>query len=617
MLAILPERDAVGQLDIMAERCQRWFGQRPRGMWLTERVWEPDLPRLIARAGYRYTLLDDSHLHAAGAARPLGAYYVTDKAGEAVAVFPIDRGLRTRIPFAELDELMAYLRDQRGRTPTYGDDVEKFGLWPTTERRAWQERWLERFFEAVASERDQIEVVTPAQILDDTISSGPVYIPTISYQEMGAWTLPAEGSREFQQLARRMHLAGFHDACETFLRGGIWQAFLAKYPESHLLYRKMLRASAAVEEARRRGDPGWEKARDALYRGQCNCAYWHGLFGGLYLQHLRSALMGALIEAEDLAAPRKRVTVQTDDHDGDLRDEILFEGPRLNLYVSPRRGGSGLELDLRRERFHLTGVLGRRPEAYHEDVPRARVVSDEELANISAHDLVRATEPGLADKLLFDSFPRGAFIDHLLPDDARPEILDRGYRPLADLANAAYELDEVGERGASAGAALHCQLGGYRLDKRFTVEERRVEVRYALSTERLEHEVSFASQIDVTLLSPESVGGRRIEVVDETPLVDAAPPSPTLGGGREKMPGWGGVQHDVKRVRVACDDLGVDVLVCADPPAELWRLPIETVSQSERGFERAYQGTSLVFVWRARVGGPGEVLNARLWLELA
>jgi 4-alpha-glucanotransferase len=593
MLAILPERDAIGQLELMADRCEQWLGQRPHGMWLTERVWEPDLPRLIARAGYRYTLLDDSHLHAAGARLPLGAYYVSDKAGEAVAVFPIDRGLRVRIPFADVDDLMRYLHEQRGRVPTYGDDAEKFGLWPTTEKRCWEDRWLEHFFNAL--ECEWIEVVTPSQILDDTPSSGPVYIPTISYQEMGAWTLPAEPAREFQRLARRMHLAGFDAASEMFLRGGIWQAFLAKYPESQLIYRKMLRVSEAVEEARRRGDESWRDARDALYRGQCNCAYWHGLFGGLYLQHLRSALMSALIEAEDIAAPRSTVSITTSDHDGDLQNEVLIEGPLYNLYVSPLRGGSAFELDLRKPRFHLTGVLGRRPEAYHEDVPRARVVSDDDLGNVSAHDLVRATEPGLADKLVFDSYPRGAFVDHLLAEDARPEMLDGDYRPLADFANSAYTLEEVG----GTRATLVCRKNGYRLEKTFSAGERRLETRYRVSADRVEHDVRFASQIDVTLLSPETVGGRRIEV-------DAV----------SSEPGWRGVQHEVRAVRVACDDLGVDVMLRADPPAELWRLPIETVSQSERGFERAYQGTSLVFVWRGSVGGEDRVLQAQLTVEL-
>ena len=37
---------------------------------------------------------------------------------------------------------------------------------------------------------------------------------------------------------------------------------------------------------------------DALWAGQCNCAYWHGVFGGLYLPHLRQALYRELLSAE-------------------------------------------------------------------------------------------------------------------------------------------------------------------------------------------------------------------------------------------------------------------------------------------------------------------------------
>ncbi|MBW2458488.1 MAG: DUF1925 domain-containing protein, partial [Deltaproteobacteria bacterium] len=260
MLAILPDRDAVGQLRRMADRCEELLGARPAGMWLAERVWEPDLARVIAQAGYRYTLLDDSHLRAAGAPEPLGAYYVTDKAGQAVAVFPIDRGLRTRIPYAEVDDLIGYLRTQKGRAPTYGDDVEKFGLWPTTERRVWDGRWLDRFFTAAKAEQDWLTITTPVAVLGDTPSSGAVYIPTISYAEMGAWALPSEASLEYQQLAQRLTVAGFADESESFLRGGIWQAFLAKYPESRLIYRKMLRVSEAVERARQRGDKNYPQA---------------------------------------------------------------------------------------------------------------------------------------------------------------------------------------------------------------------------------------------------------------------------------------------------------------------------------------------------------------------
>jgi 4-alpha-glucanotransferase len=601
MLAILPDRDAVGQLVRMTERCEELLGARPRGMWLTERVWEPDLPRVIAAGGYRYTLLDDTHLLAAGARRPLGAWYVSDKSGADVAIFPIDRGLRTRIPFADLDDLLKYLSEQRGRTPTYGDDAEKFGLWPTTERRVWKEKWLERFCDALRVERGWLESTTPLRVLDDTPSSGPIYMPTISYHEMGAWALPPDASLRYQGLGKRLRLAGFADEAETFVRGGIWQAFLAKYPESRLMYRKMLRVSETVRRAVDRADPRAPSARDALYRGQCNCPYWHGLFGGLYLQHLRSANMSALIEAEELAGARERVEVTLADHDGDMADEVLFEAPALNLYVSPARGGSGLEIDLRRARFHLTGVLGRRPEAYHEDVPRAQVLSDEELGNVSAHDLVRAVEPGLADKLRYDAFPRGAFVDHLLPRDADMGVLD-AYAPLADFANAVYKVESVEQDDTEARAVLACARDGFRLTKSFAVRAAEIRVRWRLEASGAPRRVRFGSQLDFTLLTPATDGGRRLEIEGQ--------------GDVDPMPGARGVVRGVGSVRIVGESMNVDVTLRATPPAELWRAPIETVSQSERGFERAYQGTALVFVWDGEVGDD-RVLEHEMVLVVA
>jgi alpha-amylase len=597
MLAILPDRDALGQLERMADRCEQLLGQRPAGMWLAERVWEPDLARPIAAAGYRFTLLDDTHLRAAGAAEPLGAYYVTDKAGASIAVLPIDRGLRTRIPFATVDSLMEYLRTS-GRVLTYGDDVEKFGLWPTTERRVWKDGWLERFFIALQEQRDSIETVLPSQMLAEHPSAGPIYIPTISYAEMGAWTLPPAASLRYQELAERLSFAGFRDDAESFLRGGIWQAFLAKYPESRTIYRKMLRVSEAVERARRANHPRWQEARDALYRGQCNCGFWHGLFGGLYLQHLRAALMSALLAAEELVAPRARATVERSDHDGDFADDLLFESPVLDAYFAPSRGGAAFELDLRKSRFCLTSVIGRHREAYHVDVARAQVVSDDELGNVSAHDLVRATEHGLVDKLVVDAHPRGAFVDHLLPPDLDAGAFDRSYRAIAPLSHARYRIASVETDKASA--EIVAESEGFRLHKRIAADGG-LAVSYRLESHRASENMKFASHVDVTLLSPDELGGRRIEVW-QADRREAAQPI---------APGARAVHEQVSRVRVACSDLGVDATIVATPPCELWRIPIETVSQSERGFESSYQGTCLVFVWPITIG-EGKAFEAKL-----
>ncbi len=588
MLAILPDRDAKGQLERMADRCEELLGQRPKGMWLAERVWEPDLARVIAGAGYRYTLLDDTHLRAAGATEPLGAYYVTDKAGASVAVLPIDRGLRTRIPFASVDDLMGYLKTEQ-RVVTYGDDVEKFGLWPTTERRVWQNGWLEQLCVALREQPNVARTVLPSEILADEPSSGAVYIPTISYAEMGAWALPAAASLAYQEVASRLELAGFGSEAARFLRGGIWQGFLAKYPEARFIYRKMLRVSDLVERARIANHPNWQEARDRLYQGQCNCGYWHGLFGGLYLQHLRAALMSALLIAEELVAPNEKPRVERGDHDGDFADDLIFESKRLNLFVAPNCGGSGYELDLRGPRACLSMVIGRRREAYHVDVSRALVLSDDELDNVSAHDLVRATEHGLDKKLVEDAYPRGVFVDHLLPADADAAAFDRNYQALAPLAQARHRIVSVDEDAASAELETH--VDGFTLSKRIAIGDA-LSVGYHLTATGMNRVVKFASHVDVTLLSPDEVGGRRIDVYCEG---SDAPNGASTPGARA-------VHHKVTKVRIACSDMGIDTTIVPSKRCELWRIPIETVSQSERGFESSYQGTCLVFVWTVELG---------------
>ncbi|UCD58868.1 MAG: 4-alpha-glucanotransferase, partial [Candidatus Hydrogenedentota bacterium] len=53
ILPIIPRDDALGQIQMMNDYIRRRFGQKARGLWLTERVWEPHMPTIIADAGLR------------------------------------------------------------------------------------------------------------------------------------------------------------------------------------------------------------------------------------------------------------------------------------------------------------------------------------------------------------------------------------------------------------------------------------------------------------------------------------------------------------------------------------------------------------------------------------
>ena len=187
----------------MADELERLFGRRPRGAWLAERVWEPDLPTSLVTAGYGWTVLDDAHFRAAAIPEEaLWGPYTTDDQGKVLTVFGTEQGLRYRIPFSDVDDVIGYLRDHATeageRVGTMGDDGEKFGGWPTTYEHCWGPTgWVERFFTALEANADWLTTVTPSGWLDGHGPVGRVYLPTGSYAEMGEWALPADEALAF------------------------------------------------------------------------------------------------------------------------------------------------------------------------------------------------------------------------------------------------------------------------------------------------------------------------------------------------------------------------------------------------------------------------------------
>jgi len=186
ILAVLPDHDKIGQIERLTTFLKSNFGVRPRGMWLAERVWEPHLPRVLSEAGVEYVLVDDRHFALAGLdVDTLGGYYLTDEQGQSLRVFPINQRLRYLIPFAGVDEVFEYLAAWRGRAPaiTMVDDGEKFGAWPGTYARVYEQGWLDRFFDRLRS-TPWLEPTTLADVVERVPATGRAYLPTASYDEM-------------------------------------------------------------------------------------------------------------------------------------------------------------------------------------------------------------------------------------------------------------------------------------------------------------------------------------------------------------------------------------------------------------------------------------------------
>lgn len=612
MLSVLPDRDARGQLERMADFLEARVGSRPAGMWLAERVWEPDLPRVIAAAGYRYTVLDDGHFLAAGMRRPLRGFYLTDKAGLPLCVFPISMELRYAIPFKPAQEAIDRLLQAAGEAGddevvvTYGDDGEKFGMWPGTKKWVWDERWLDQFFSLLEAHADTIRTSTFSDVLQWRAPTGRIYLPTASYDEMGEWALPAEAQGRFHQLMHAVEEQHHKEDWGPFVRGGIWQGFLGKYPESNFMHKRMCyvsgRVARAADAVAERDDPAAEKAVETatreLYRGQCNCAYWHGLFGGLYLAKLRSAvhthLIRAHIEASKVIGTPQPVEMERLDLDGDLLDEVILTGRSLGLVVNPGRGGALLAIDDRQRAFCITDVLTRRPEAYHAKVLElsagGTASAADDTAPKSIHEITQLKEEGLAEILVYDPHQRMAFVDQFfdaeldLADLWRCRASERG-----DFKQAPYDLLQAGGTGdlllgrkgsvRTAGGPVEVSLR-----KSYRLEDETLLVGYEIVPTQPLRSVLFVSELSLALPSGPHPEGRYALFCEHGEEHHAV----TTSGNRS----------GVHRLELAGPEGSMTIALQSIPAATVVWFPLETVSQSESGIERTYQGSTVAFAWQ-------------------
>ena len=346
ILAMIPEHDRQGQIKRMKNFLKSTFDVDARCFWLTERVWEQTMTSSLAAAGICCTILDDAHFVNAGLnVEQLSGYYITEDQGNMITLFGTNEQMRYLIPYREPEEIRTYLADLSectpGRLVVYGDDGEKFGGWPGTYKRVYSEKWLANFFTMLRENRDWILPVTPEQACTTLKPLGTIYIPDSSYREMMEWALPEETGRKYQHVVDVLKQQIIWDEASVFIRGGFWRNFAYKYPEINQMYSRMLEVSKKLETL---SNECPEEARTYLYKAQCNCPYWHGVFGGVYLNHLRFETYRNIIRADQASesgntSKNQHVKIEEKDFDFDGMDEISVRNQWYKLYIQPHSGG--------------------------------------------------------------------------------------------------------------------------------------------------------------------------------------------------------------------------------------------------------------------------------------
>jgi alpha-amylase len=365
---------------------------------------------------------------------------------------------------------------------------------------------------------------------------------------------------------------------------GFWRNFFHKYPESYAIHRRMLGVSELLERARGECDQTTqlEQAADDLGRAQCNCAYWHGVFGGLYLNYLRHALSYHTLKAEQRilrnCAGIAPDTVTLSDHDGTGREQVLLRSEELFAITDPANGMALTRLDHLPGYFCWSDVLARRTEAYHTDVAGAQLDTGEEHGSI--HDVVLTKELGLERYLVPDPHPRASFVTFFSQLQSPEEILSTSQQGIAEWD---WQLRDYGRpvsqlKTKDTGAHGFVDVGPYTLKKSVKLRGEGLKFKVALAAGVIPADAGdFFVEFNFTLLTDQAED-RYLDIDGNHHPVNAVgsfdtPELVSLADGWQQ-----------RKLSLRVEQL-----------KQLLYYPVYAVSSSEGGFEKTYQGSCLLF----------------------
>lgn len=569
VLSSIPSRDRVAQIKKLSNYIKKHFKAKPKGLWLTERVWEASIVPDISACEIDFAIVDDYHFLSSGYdAHKMDGYYVTEESGIELGLFPIAKSLRYALPFFSVERaigaILATQKSDSGAAIIF-DDVEKFGLWPKTHEWVYEKKWLEGFVEAVLA-HEAIETKHYHAYMKQARSKGLAYLTNTSYSEMGDWSLKHEQTVALEKLRSTMDENYFNTLGISFLKGGMWKNFFIKYPESNYLHKRMLHLSLEQESLNK-------SALESLYKLQTNDVFWHGVFGGLYLPNLRDNAYRYLLEIERTKA-KKEITSELYDIDKDGYEELKILTQNYSAVFSSACGAQMMEFGSLQRLFNWQNTLTRRQEAYHEKlhgttVQAQEVMKEDEIATIHADSHAQNEE--LKAELLYDWHQKFSFIDHFTACEVGLESFKKlTFAEIGDFANQPFSYEKRSGAFIRDGGIYLERSYATRLKKRYTFEEKAIELSLGLNTE-YKDELHYACEMNFHFAHPKKVlfNGRLLEE--------------------------GLSERGIKELLIEDDFTCQKIKITLSTEVDFFAYIFSTVSRSELGFERVAQGVSFLF----------------------
>jgi alpha-amylase len=284
--------------------------------------------------------------------------------------------------------------------------------------------------------------------------------------------------------------------------------------------------------------------------------------------------------------------VVTTDFDLDGQDEILVRQSISGMTIHPADGATVSSLRFQPSNVELVNSLMRRPEPYHALV-RKHVASKEAPREgpASIHDQVLSKESHLDALLRYDRYARHAFRSYLFPSFKNWK--DFEFLRLEEnegLARGAWKASPMNAPGAPiefrSVAEMHLNGCATRIDAQKTLASKvsgsswQIECRSSLNTDRsCPTGMAMGLEIVLNLLAPDAHDRYFLAKDVHRPLEFRG-------------------EIDSSRLVLVDEWQRVKITLETRPQACWWIVPIETISQSELGFERVYQGSAILAVWK-------------------
>lgn len=572
ILAAIPKRDRLLQVKKMNRFLFNNFGVKPRGLWLTERVWSESIVESLCEQGIEYILTDDYHFVAAGYNEDkLKGYYYTEEGGDRLGVFPISKKLRYLMPFKKASSAIAELESEAmtDKAAIIFDDGEKFGLWPNTYEWVYEKGWLREFLDSLKAS-EKIKAMHYGEYFDSEKALGLAYLPEVSYYEMGEWSLNADDAELIEHV--KHHAAGGFGSsnADKFVKGGIWKNFLVKYEESNRIHKKTLRLSELAKKI------GSEQFDEMLLKTEANDALWHGVFGGVYLPNLRDNCYKHIIECEKRLGLSKSVEISDENFDGYM--EARLKNDSFYTVFEEKNGGQMTDFSSFGGLFNYQNTLTRRKEAYHskffENKGAPKEATDEGIDTI--HDITVEGAEVLKENLFYDWYQKNSFIEHISDDSFDlHSFFACSFREYGDFANQPFKLATEDKKSVGferdGGIYIFGDKHNAKITKTFKITDEALKFDIVLKTD-FDASFVFAEEFNLHFCDYEEL------------LVNGE----KLSNGKLSF-------ESIFHLKFEDTVNQKEILFELETPFSAFVVPTITVSQNERGAELCTQGVSIAF----------------------